>query len=126
MSTTEGTERGLRSVADLANDGVEEEPDGQLAIAGTSPKLDLNAGGAKPTLSTARIKALKLPVKNPDDPENPGQFAKGTTIRAVVDLVCVDVQFPDERRKGKVERTQRVHIFEPLGIEVIPMAPDTP
>lgn len=128
MSETPTEERGLRSVADLANDGsgIEEEDDGQLAIAGTSPKLSLEVGGNKPTVSVAKIKALKLPVRNADDPDNPGQFKKGDRVRAIVDLVCVDLSFPDERRKGKVERTQRVHVFEPEAIEILPSAPNTP
>lgn len=135
---------GLRSVEDLAKDGggssadgaagdaagdaappgTEEEETGQLAIAGTHPKLSLEVGGTRPTVSVAKIKSLKLPVRNPADPENPGQFKKGDTIRVMVDLVCVDLQFPDERRKGKVERTQRVHVFEPLAIEPIGPIPE--
>lgn len=120
-------ERHLRSVTDMTNGdgevpaGVEEEEDGQLAIAGTKPNLNLTAGGTKPTVSVAKIKALKLPVQGDlSDPSKAGQFEKGDTIRAVIDLVVTDVNFHDERRKGKVERTQRVHIFEPLAIEVIP------
>lgn len=110
-----------KSVEDLAaeNGEIEEEEDGQLAIAGTVAKLNLVVGGTKPTVSVAKIKSLKLPVRNVSDPDNPGQFEKGDTIRAVVDLVCVDLSFPDERRKGRVERTQRVHVFEPLAIEVV-------
>jgi hypothetical protein len=108
-----------------ADGGIEEDEDGQLAIAGTHAKLSLEVGGSKPTVSVAKIKALKLPVRG-TDAENPGQFKKGDTIRAMVDLVCVDLQFPDERRKGKVERTQRVHIFEPLAIEIIEPVPDAP
>jgi hypothetical protein len=120
MTTTETeTERALRSVEDMAEEGIEEEEGGQLAIAGTQPKLTLEVGGTKPNVSVAKIKALKLPVRNADDPEHPGQFRKGDRVRAVVDLVCVDLQFPDERRKGKVERTQRVHVFEPLAVEVV-------
>lgn len=124
-STTEGRPdlqaiNGSKSVEQLAEEGdLLEEEDGQLAIAGTVPKLNLVVGGNKPSVSVAKIRSLKLPVRNTADPENPGQFEKGDTIRAVVDLVCVDLQFPDEVRKGVVERTQRVHVFMPLAIEVV-------
>lgn len=118
----------LRSVSDMTNGdgdvpaGQEEEESGQFAIAGTKPNLNLSAGGNKPTVSVAKIKSLKLPVQGDlTDPSKAGQFEKGDTIRAVIDLVVTDVNFHDERRKGKVERTQRVHVFEPLAIEVIPI-----
>jgi hypothetical protein len=110
---------GGRSVEEMAESGEVIEDDGQLTIAGTSPKLNLTVGGSRPTVSVAKIKSLKLPVRNTADPDNPGQFEKGDTVRAMVDLVCVDIQFPDEIRKGVVERTQRVHVFMPLAVEVI-------
>lgn len=130
MATTEAPEkeRGLKSVKDMATDGaetpIEEEDDGQLAIGGTKPNLNLSAGGQKPSTSIAQIKSLKLPVRNPNDLENPGQFEKGDTIRCVVDLVVTEVNFKDDRRKGRVERVQRIHVFEPLAIEVLPAVPD--
>lgn len=131
MTVTEG-ERGLRSVADLAEENgngggdglpadVDVDDDGQLSIAGTRPKLTLNAGGAKPTVSVAKIKSLKLPVTGNE--EGVGEFYKGDTIRVEMDLVVVGVHQDDERRKGKVERTQRVHVFEPLSISVIEVIP---
>lgn len=119
---------GDKSIEQLAKDAafdpdepeveVEEEDDGQLAIAGTVQKLDLKVGGAKPKVSIAKIKALKLPVRNVGA-ENPSQFEKGDVIRAVVELQCVDLQFPDTIRKGVIESTQRVHIFTPLSIEIV-------
>jgi hypothetical protein len=120
-----GGGKSLEEIAGEEQEQIAEEESGQLAIAGTVARLNTTVGGNRPTVSVAKIKALKLPVRNTADPTNPGQFEKGDTVRAMVDLVCVDISFPDERRKGTVERTQRVHVFEPLAIEVVPVEEDS-
>lgn len=96
-----------------AEGGVEEEESGQLSIAGTVAGLTLNAGGRKPDHSTAKVRALKLPVM--------GQFVKGEKLRFIIDVEVDDIAFRDEKEKGRVYRTRREHTFTPVAITAIPI-----
>lgn len=96
--------------------GIEEEESGQLSIAGTVAGLTLNAGGRKPDHSTAKVRALKLPVV--------GQFVKGEKLRFVIDVEVDDIAFRDEKEKGRVYRTRREHTFTPVAITAIPIVSD--
>ena len=104
-----------KSIEDRADEGEHEEPedDGndQFVIPGTGTSLTLTAGGRRPDVSEAKLKAIPLAIK--------GEFKKGDTIRVMVDVVCSGVHIKDEMKNGEIQRTRRTHHFTPEAVEVV-------
>lgn len=96
---------------------LEEEDDGQLAIAGTREGLTASAGGKRPDVSRSRVRSITLPTN--------GQFDKGETLRMLVDVVVSNVSFDDEEDvHGNIVRTWRTHTFRPQAIIELEVSPD--
>ena len=95
----------------------EDDGTGQLAIAGTLPKLSTNVGGKRPETSTAKIASLSMPIR-----EN-AQFDMDERFWVAVEVEVADVGVRNLYDGVAVTGKVRHHTLKPLRVERLEAAP---